>query len=294
MFSSFTNTFKRKNISTPEVTPVLVPQELETAPVLEPEILETAPVLEPEILDVAPVASAPPPVAVAAPAPAPTVPDPVLVFYSDALDYSGSGKVWTTRTGNDGNLNGNPVYTAAAPTYFTFDGSGDYNQTSYDAATRTTTVSIEQWLLAPDWTAGSSSSYKTALSCAEYGGYRCSIDGSDFISIVYANGDYVVARTDASALKNNRWHHFVTTYDGQYLKLYVDGALKRKVNAGGKYPITYSKSNSLLMGAEASSGSGSDGKYWTGRIALTRIYDGAWSEAGVAKLYEENKARFVN
>lgn len=268
MFSSFTNTFKRKNISTPEVTPVLVPQELETAPVLEPEVLE--------------------------PAPSPPVPDPELVFYSDALDYSGSGKTWTTRLGKDGLLEGNPVYTASAPTYFTFDGSGDYNMTMYDKATRTPEITSEQWLLAPDWTAGSSSSYKTALSCAEYGGYRSSIDGSDFISIVYANGDYVVARTDASVLGNNTWHHFVTTYDGQYLKLYVDGVLKRRVNAGGKYPITYSNNNSLLIGAEASSGSGSDGKYWTGKIALTRIYDGAWSAEGVAKLYEESKTRFVN
>lgn len=256
----------------------LAPEVLESAPepaTLEPEVLESAPEPEPEVVEEEP-----------------TVIEPDLVFYLDAEDYTGSGKTCPAKIGNDGNLVGNTAHSTASPTYFTFDGSGDYIMTMYAKATRTPEITFEQWLLAPNWTAGSSSNYKAALSCAEYGGYRSSIDGKDFISIVYANGDYVVARTDASVLGNNTWHHFVTTYDGQYLKLYVDGVMKCRVNAGGKYPITYSNPNSLLIGAEATAGSGSDGKYWAGKVALTRVYNGAHSAEKVATLYDESKARF--
>lgn len=283
----------------------LAPEVLESAPepaVLEPEVLESAPKPEPEVVEeeVTEEVAEETTEETTEPEPEPEVvveeePKAIgldLVFHIDAEDYTGSGKTCPAKIGNEGNLIGNTAHSTDAPTFFTLDGNGDYIMTICNPATRTPEITTEQWIAAANWSAGSSTNYKVAMSCAEYGGYRNSIFGGDFVSAVYANKDYVVAKTDVSNFENNSWHHFVTTYDGHYLKIYVDGTLVDTVDAGGDYPITYSKTNSLLIGAEANTGTGSDGKYWTGNVALTRVYNGAHSAEKVATLYDESKARF--
>lgn len=221
-----------------------------------------------------------------------TEPDPVLTMSTDALDYPGTGTSWTNSMGQPVSFLGSG-YVSDAPVYFALDGSGDYIGTGYIEATRSATITMEQWLAANDWNSGTSANYDTALSCAQYGGYRSSIVNGDFISIVHANGDYVVVKTDVSGFAAGSWHHFATTYDGRYLKLYVDGVLKDTVDAGGDYDIYYKYKNAVLIGAEADESGIDRGKEWAGKVALTRIYDGAWNAEGVVALYEENKTRFT-
>lgn len=257
MLSSFTGSFKfgkRAEQKTPEVTPVL-----------EPEVLE----------------------------PAPTVPDPVLAMSTDPIDYPGTGTGWTNSMGQSVSFLGSG-YVSDAPVYFALDGSGDYLGTGYVAETRGATVTLEQWLASDDWNSGTDKNYDTALSCAEYGGYRSSIKYGNFISIVHAGGDYIEVSADVSGFEAGSWHHFATTYDGRYLKLYVDGALVGTTDAGGDYDIYYKYNNALIIGAESDQSGVESGKDWRGKIALTRVYNGAWDADGVAALYEENKDRFAN
>ncbi len=43
-----------------------------------------------------------------------------------------------------------------------------------------------------------------------------------------------------------QWHHVAFTYDGRYLKLYVDGQLQNSTDAGANHPIIYNNSNTMI------------------------------------------------
>lgn len=80
-------------------------------------------------------------------------------------------------------------------------------------------------------------------------------------------------------LSDGRWHHAAGTYDGQYLRLYVDGALVRKAAAWGRLNVT---------GETGYIGGHAEPKHDC-RIDDVRIYSYAISEADVKKLAEQKK-----
>lgn len=68
------------------------------------------------------------------------------------------------------------------------------------------------------------------------------------------------------------WHYFTGTYDGQNVKMYIDGNLIGNISAAGT--IHYSTNNSLLIGAEVGSGNQPDGSYYfIGKIKSIKIYN---------------------
>ena len=71
------------------------------------------------------------------------------------------------------------------------------------------------------------------------------------------------------------WHTFKITFDGEYLRAYIDGEL---VGTSAKYvsgKIGYNDSNAIFVGAEAagnaSTPDGSSGERFKGKIAYVRI-----------------------
>jgi len=90
--------------------------------------------------------------------------------------------------------------------------------------------------------------------------------------IHYINGDIEVAAGE--------WHHVCGTYDGAYIRLYLDGA------EDSKSPLVYSGSVSINL-APVFIGANSEqtGRYWNGLIDDVRIYSYALSEHEIRALY---------
>ena len=74
-------------------------------------------------------------------------------------------------------------------------------------------------------------------------GLLCKTEGSDYGIFVnsgrpefsvHINGGYITARPEKPLLKTNHWHHIAGVYDGQQLRLYVDGQLVAQKAASGK------------------------------------------------------------
>lgn len=218
-----------------------------------------------------------------------------LVLRLDAANiksYEGSGTLFKDLTSNlsDFTLVGSPTFNTNG--FFTFNGTSQYaSRVNTSSLKPTTAISLEQWLNADNWNAGTSSSnYKCALSCTQGGGYSHNIWNGTFNSYIYAGGRYLVPSASVSSFTG--WHHFVTTFDGQYAKLFIDGNLANTVDYGSANTTMTYASNSIFLGAEAGASTSPEGYYWQGKIATTSIYNKALSAAEVAQNYNTTKVRY--
>jgi hypothetical protein len=205
--------------------------------------------------------------------------------------YQGTGATFKDLTTNasDFTLVGSPTYNQNG--FFTFNGTTQYASRVNTASLKpSTAISIEQWLNADNWNAGTSSSYKCALSCTQGGGYSHNIWNGTFYSYIYAGGKYLIP--SASVSNFGGWHHFVTTFDGRYAKLYIDGSLASTDDHGSANQTMTYASNSIFVGAEASSGTSPEGFYWQGKIATTAIYNKALSAADISQNFNNTKIRY--
>jgi hypothetical protein len=206
--------------------------------------------------------------------------------------YQASGTTFKDLTTNlsDFTLVGTPTYNANG--FFTFNGTNQYASRTNTASLKpATAISIEQWLNADNWNAGTSSSdYKCSLSCTEGGGYSHNIWNGKFYSYIYAGGKYLIP--SASVSNFGGWHHFVTTFDGRYAKLYIDGSLTNTDDYGSANRTMTYASNSIFLGVEAGPSTAPAGNFWQGKIATTAIYNKALSNAEILQNYNNTKVRY--
>jgi hypothetical protein len=206
--------------------------------------------------------------------------------------YQGTGTTFKDLTTNvsDFTLVGAPTFNANG--FFTFNGTDQYASRANTASLKpSTAISIEQWLNADNWNAGTSvSNYKCALSCTEGGGYSHNIWSGYFYSYIYAGGKYLTP--SASVSNFGGWHHFVTTFDGRYAKLYIDGSLANTDDHGSANRTMTYASNSIFLGVEAGPSTAPAGNFWQGKIGNTSIYNKALSNAEILQNYNNTKIRY--
>lgn len=211
---------------------------------------------------------------------------------ANSRSYSGTGTTW-----NDVNSSSYPFTLTNGPVFntngfFDFDGTNDFAVRTHTTQLKpTNAITIEQWLNADDWNAGTSSNYKTSLSCTQGGGYSHNIWSGSFKSYIYAGGAYRIPTADVSNLVG--WHHFVTTFDGRYTRLYVDGQLINTVDIGTSGNTISYASNGIFVGAEAGTSTTTpEGFYWDGKIGTTSLYNRALSGAEITENYNTTKPRY--
>jgi hypothetical protein len=206
--------------------------------------------------------------------------------------YQGTGTSFKDLTTNlsDFTLVNTPTFNTNG--FFTFNGTNQYASRAHTTIIKpSAAISIEQWLSADNWNAGTSSSnYKCALSCTEGGGYSHNIWSGNFYSYIYAGGKYLVP--SASVSNFSGWHHFVTTFDGRYAKLFIDGSLANTDDYGSANKTMTYASNSIFLGAEAGASTSPTGSYWQGKISTTSIYNKALTNDEILQNYNSTKTRF--
>ncbi len=88
------------------------------------------------------------------------------------------------------------------------------------------------------------------------------------------NGAWSEINTASSHLSLNTWHHLAATYDGTYMRLYVDGtqvdslATTINVSAGNSIPLTVGYHPTY-------------GRYWSGKIDEVRLWNHTLSKAEI-------------
>jgi len=221
-----------------------------------------------------------------------------VVLYYDPINsnsYPGSGTtIFSLVTPQyNGTLFNSPTYSSSGGGYFDFNGVNQYIGIPHNSALKpTASISTEQWISADDWTAGTSSSdYLCSLSCTQGGGYSNNMWDGGFYSYLYVSGQYRIPFADVSTFTG--WHHFVTTFDGRYVRLYVDGQEVDVEDLGTSgNTISYDNDNTIMIGAEASGTTTPAGEYWDGKISITKIYNLPLSASEVLQKFNSTKSRF--
>jgi hypothetical protein len=171
--------------------------------------------------------------------------------------------------------------TAGLPSILSFDGIDDYVSIPYNSALYPTQLRVEVSGYRTDWQAESSQG-KRLISCTQGGGWSIYVDQNNLVFNAYINGAYLGCDYAVSSLSAG-WHDIVGTYDGRYLKLYVDDVLVDTTDAGASYPITYSITDGILIGAEM----GADGvpypdSFYAGYLKDIAVYSDAAGTTPVA------------
>ncbi len=200
-----------------------------------------------------------------------------LIAYWDFNEGSG-----TTVTDKSGNLINGTVTGAAwidhenFGTALNFSGSNQYVEVLYNAATRPEDqISLSCWFKI--------SQYRNCavITTTESSGYSIEFD-SGLKFILRIGGSYQNVNIAESKISLNEWHYVTGTYNGSSMKIYLDGTLEEEKSISGK--IQYNVNNSLLIAAEASSGTGPDLSYnmFEGPLDEVRIYKYAISQEKIA------------
>lgn len=165
---------------------------------------------------------------------------------------------------------------------YSFNGNG-YVEIPYNVNTRTAKVTFTGWGYMEDWATASDT---RIISCTEAGGYNITVYNTGSAeAFIYANSQYT-RPTFYSSAPASGWHYFVGSFDGRYAKTYFDGVLADTHDYGAIYSLAYSYNNSLLIGAEAGTGTGSAGSnYFTGKIDEVRIYNAAIPSSRIEEQY---------
>ncbi len=123
-------------------------------------------------------------------------------------------------------------------------------------------LTLEGWINGDDFTGRRGFLAKTESS--EFGIFVS--DGKPDFS-VFLGERYVTARADAAVLRPGTWHHLAGVYDGQAVRLYVDGKLLAETAGTGPR-----KTNKLplYIGADPK-GDGAPTSFVTGRIDEVRL-----------------------
>ncbi len=103
-------------------------------------------------------------------------------------------------------------------------------------------------------------------------------------------GTWHSVQTPISSISSGKWHHALATYDGDTLKLYLDGRQVAE-NTTPNGPVHYATSNPLCIGVEAGSSACSDGEYFSGFIDEVRVYAKTLVASEVWDLYAEGAKR---
>lgn len=137
------------------------------------------------------------------------------------------------------------------------------------------------------------------ISKTEGGGYHLSLnEGSGFCpggavlcALVFAGGTYHGAVYPLSNLAQGKWHHAMASYDGETLKLYVDGkeVASNTAPSGG---VQYAVLNSLCIGTEAGSGTCTASSAFNGLVDEPRIFAKGLTASEVGKIYALEAPRF--
>jgi hypothetical protein len=121
------------------------------------------------------------------------------------------------------------------------------------------------------------------VSGSHNGGYRLAFDdGNDLWWTVNLenSGDFSVP-VQHQNIALGQWHHVTGTYDGNTMKIYLDGVLRNQANASGA--IHYEAENYILLGADAGAADAPAEcpHYFTGGLDEVRIYPVALSYSQV-------------
>lgn len=204
----------------------------------------------------------------------------------------GSGTTLANSTpvsGLTGSLVGGPSWVASpvikAANALSLDGTNDLVNLGTDASLKFSNgFTAELWVWSANWAV--TSAQQTILSCFESGGYGITLTTNGnlnfFIRTSVTGTSYVGVSYPVSNLTNNTWYHVAGSFDGRYIRMYINGSLVGTYDIGSTGTVVYTyPSNPLFVGADPTDNSTPQGLYFAGQIDELRLWNSARTQAQI-------------
>ena len=203
---------------------------------------------------------------------------------NDSSENNSNGVVYSATLTTDNKNKSNSAYS--------FDGINDYISIPYSSFhAPTDKISYGIWVYKDDWSILYGAP-RAMFSKTEVGGYNCNVDiegGPGYLAcILQLNGSYKYAKTSYLTFTPG-WHFVMCTYDGRYIKLYVDGILKDTNDMGTTYPIQYMYNNNLFIGCDAGYSTTQGGLFFVGKLDNAMVYNKTLTDDEIKLLYNIKK-----
>ena len=185
----------------------------------------------------------------------------------------------TLTTGQNGQSNG----------AYSLNGSSNYlSMANHASYLPISTISVSVWARP----ASLGNNAQKLISKSEGSGYAMSLNGSgqdttcnphDICFFIHTSSWNTVGYPKSN-ITTNEWAYIVGTYDGNYMRLYLNG---EEVSSNALSGSIASNSGPLCFGSELSSACNNGGVYYNGQLDDTRVYNRALSAEEVQTLYAQ-------
>jgi len=213
-----------------------------------------------------------------------------LVLALDAAkkdSYPGSGTVWRdiSGNGNNGTLTNGPTFNSNNGVSIVFDGVNDYvNLGNPSTLSLSTSITLSTWINST--TLFNTQNFPPFIIKGVNVSYMLFGNSSTNQVRIRIGGNIASNVVDSVAtISAGVWYNVVGTYDGNDMKIYINGTLDNQKVRVGTIPTG---SDNIFMGFNPS---GESIRY-NGRISNTSIYNRALSATEVLQNYNATKGRY--
>ena len=143
--------------------------------------------------------------------------------------------------GNNGNLVGSVTFSPGkVGQAFSFSGFGtDYVQVPDDTTLEPTQVTVDAWVKASAYPGGARYVVAKGAQGCTAASYAIYTSGGGLAFYVYnPSYTYRLSPVGGTTIWDNQWHHVAGTYDGETVRLYVDG-VQAGTGTSATFPIGY-------------------------------------------------------
>lgn len=207
-----------------------------------------------------------------------------LILNWDAANYPGTGTTLNDTSGNGLNatLSNSPTYSSGNGGYFTYNGSNTALIRADSTIMNSQSITVETW------------AYPTATN--QYGTFlEKGSQNTQYFLFLYGGTLYwrVSGLTDttltaASFMTANTWHHIVGTATSGSQKVYINNVVRATTTNTGTISTNTNGMSVGISGGFPANG----GLCFSGRIAISRVYNRVLTDAEIASNWNSGKSRF--
>jgi hypothetical protein len=221
--------------------------------------------------------------------------NPTLQVYLDAgnsSSYGGVGSTWNdlSGTGNNATLINTPTYNSSSGGYFNFSDTS-FEYASIPDIGDLSTWTIEAWARPQKSLTGK----VTSIVCNQFD-LSTKLNFSLGTNNAPSNYNLTAGFFDGSWKSAsgypvptlNTWYHFVGTYDGSTVKLYVNGSLSSSFSVSG----TPQSGGEIRIARRWDSASNNAVNFFDGDISIVRVYGSALSLVDVQGNFNASRHRY--